>query len=159
MGSKKTSGRREIGIFRFSNQKAEHQIVEASQASSSVFSGNASLVFVKGHISAIMQAIFNAPVGAGHLKELVWSDFFSGQAGNTIHDLFFHFTGFGKHEVTFQFEDLLLVGPIQEVLELAAHRESTLLDASMTFIHALSGFEVLGQIGLTWDRVGVWSKL
>ena len=81
------------------------------------------MVFVQGHISAVVQVIFNTPIGASHLKEFLGRDFLSGQAGDATDDLLLNFTGFRKSEASFEFEDLLLVGPIQEVFELAAHRE------------------------------------
>src|SRR5512134_91576 len=128
MGGKETSGRRQIAVFQFTNQQAQDEIIEASHNPGSVFSGHASAIFMQGDISAVVQAIFNAPVGAGHLQQSVWRNLFSGQAGDAIDDLFLDFTGFRKDEAPFEFENLLLVGPIQEVFELAAHRESTLLD-------------------------------
>ncbi len=148
MSSKEASSGRKIGVFQFSNQKAQDEIIEASHNPSCVFACHASLVFAEGHISTVVQAILNAPVGAGHLQEPVGRNLFPGQAGDAIDDLFFDFPSLGEDEASFEFEDLLLVGPIQEVFELAAHREGALLDPSMPFIHALGGFEILGKVGL-----------
>jgi len=64
------------------------------------------------------------------------------------------FPGFEKGKLAFQFEDLLAIRPIQEILKLAAHGEGMLFQATITFAHRLGSFKILGDKTRGW----IWLK-
>jgi hypothetical protein len=123
MSAEVTSGSWNSSILSFREQNAQNQVIEASHRLSCISFGHASVVFSQSDIPAVMQAVFDAPIGAGHLEELKRGDLFSPERGKAIFDLLPNFTGLERHETAFQSEDLLEIGPIQEILELAADRD------------------------------------
>lgn len=80
-----------------------------------------------------MQTIFKALVEAGLIEQLQGSNFFPAQAGKTIFGLFLNLTCFEENKVEFQFEDLIEVRPVQVILELAAHSESSRFQPILSF--------------------------
>lgn len=48
---------------------------------------NATAILVHRHVTNVMQAVFDAPVGAGEMKEPLWPGLCRGQAGDQVGDL------------------------------------------------------------------------
>lgn len=62
---------------------------------------------MESDISAVVQVVFNAPVGTGHLEQGQGRNFFPCQASDAVYDLFVDFTSFGYGKAPFELEDLL----------------------------------------------------
>jgi len=116
------------------------------------------MIFQQGNVSAIVQTIFDAPIGARQEKQSLWGSLLSRKTGNAIDHLFLDLACFGEEETTLKFEDLFKVWPVQEIFELAAQRQGTGFNPSMTFVHALGGFEILWEISHARNRFGVRPK-
>jgi hypothetical protein len=84
MGAEMTSGSWDCSILLFREQDVQDQIIEASHGLPSPSLGGASIVFSQRNVSAIMQAILAAPVGASLVKQVDWSALFTHQAGKAI---------------------------------------------------------------------------
>ena len=104
----------------------------------------ASLVFVQGDISRIVQAVFNAPVGAQHFQELGWRSLFSRQAGDAIDRFFPCFSGFREGNGSLELEDLLEERPVKEIIELAAGGQGPYFETPMSFARDGGRLEILG---------------
>ena len=50
--------------FEFANEESQNEIVQASHHSSSIMFAHAGTVFMQSDVSAVMQAILNAPIRA-----------------------------------------------------------------------------------------------
>lgn len=48
---------------------------------------NATAILVHRHVTNVMRAVFDAPVGAGEMKEPLWPGLCRGQAGDQVGDL------------------------------------------------------------------------
>ena len=66
---KEASGRRDKGESGLSKE-AQDQVINNGHVVSGRRLFEAGLVFVQGHISGIMQGIFDPPVGTQHLQEV-----------------------------------------------------------------------------------------
>ena len=66
--SEVTSGGGQITEFQFSNQETEDEVIQARHNASSISFGHTGFVFMQGDISAVMQAILDAPIGADRCR-------------------------------------------------------------------------------------------
>ena len=118
MSVEETSGSWEMGVMLFVDEQAQYQVVETSHDMGGVPFRHPRAVFAQSDIAAVVQPIFDAPIRACELEQTLWEDFFFGEAGATIDNLFLNFAGFEAGKPAYQFENLFKVGPVQEILVL-----------------------------------------
>jgi hypothetical protein len=124
VGGIEASGSRKEAVFRF-GKEAKQDVIDDSHNMSGGVGLEMCAVFLQGYIPAVMQTIFDLPIRAKHTQELVRSNLFGRQAGDSIHDLTVVSPGFQSGDLSFEFEDLLMERPIQEINELAAGGNGT----------------------------------
>jgi hypothetical protein len=77
MSTEITSGLRDSTKGFFREQNTEDEIIDASHSLPRGAFGQASVIFAQGNIVAIMQATFDALIGAYLFKQLNWRNFFA----------------------------------------------------------------------------------
>ena len=118
MGIEITSGRRNRTVLSFCEQDAQDQVIEASHDLPGFSFGHVGVIFSQSNVSAIMQAVLDAPIRADLIEQLSRCNFIAPETGETKDDLLLDFTRLSGNAAAFQFEDLLKKGPIQEIFEL-----------------------------------------
>jgi hypothetical protein len=69
-----------------------------------------------------------------------------------------YFTSLEGNKVALQFENLLQVRPIQEILELAAHGEGACFLSTMPFVGLLGSLKIFGRQTHPGNRLNLWRK-
>ena len=141
VGVEIASGSWERGVFAAGGQDAQDQIIETGHDPCGIGLGHARVIFVEADISAVVQSVLDAPVRADHSQQTPWGNPITRGAGDAIYNLMLDLASPGGNKAAFQFEDLLEIGPIQKVLQLAAHGQGAGFQASVALVHGFGDSE------------------
>src|SRR5437879_7014924 len=102
------------------------------------------MIFLQGSVSAIVQAVFNAPVLSNQFQEAFGSRRGGGQTRDPIRNLLLHFSQ-SIDALPLHLEDLRETRPLGIMRQLATNSDLSFFSPSMPFVHGGSGAKIHGR--------------
>lgn len=115
-------------------QDTDCQISQCSHNAGSCFSTNTTAVFIKGHITDIMQFIFNAPMSSVEIEQPLRGRFLRGKTGYTKGNVTANFAAFKISCYALNSDHLLVIREIIVSLQHCAAVDATEFYAPVPFV-------------------------
>ena len=118
----------------------QHGVPEGGEGVGGIAGSDAACVLAQGNIAAVVKAVFDAPVLAREIEEIIGTGALARQAGNGVGDLAAGLAG--NLSATLDAAHLGGTGPLQIGNDLARQGEVADLDTAVALVDGLSVFEV-----------------